>query len=265
MDFRTYKMRCSRWGTIMTNATSKELTTGHITLCKKIYREERFGRYPQIKSRYIEKGILQEEDGITLLTRLKRQMFKKNDERISNTMLTGIPDIYVGEDIRHAEEGYDTKCVWSLDSLPLPGDALDTIYEFQDHGYMALTGAKKWTTAFCLVNAPGHMITKEKYYVSRAMGDPSSTDDEFVRRCIEIEKNMIFDIELFLKHNPHYDFSIDLKDWKFDIPMRERLVESVVMRNDATIDAGYTRINKVREWLTRYHFSRINSGELIEA
>lgn len=247
-DLNTVLVRCSALHHIMTNITSAELTKGHLTFAKQLHRELRWGRKPQIKSKYIEKGILQEEDAITLLSRFKGIMLKKNEERISNSFITGIPDLYLGESIRKAESGYDTKCSWSVDTFPYPGDKLDGCYEFQDHGYMALTGAKSWATAFCLVNAPGHQVMGEKYYLQRRY-NYSELDKGYIEGCKEIERNMIFDMGQFQKDNPGFDFHNEI--WDYDIPLKERVVEMTVDRDDNIIDKIYERVKLVRKELER--------------
>src|SRR5690606_2640599 len=201
---------------------------------------------PQIKSKYITKGIVQEEDAITILSRVKGRMFRKNEERLSNAFITGIPDLYVGESIQRAEKGYDTKCSWSVDTFPYPQDKLDPAYEFQNHGYMALTGAKSWTTAFCLVNAPGHMVMGEKYSLQRRY-NYSELDDAFIEGCKEIERNMIFDMSQFIKDNPHFDVHED--NWFYDIPLKERVIEFEVQRDENIIDKIYERVKLIREEL----------------
>lgn len=250
IDYSKQLFRCSKLGDICTNLESNELTKGHITFVKKLHRELKYGRTRDLKTKEIEKGRQQEQDAVTLLSRLKGVMLRTNTERITNSFLSGTPDIYIGESIKKAIKGYDTKCPWSLGTFPFPGDKLDSNYYFQNMGYMALTGARSWTTAYCLVNAPGYLITTEKYYLSRAMGDPLSTDDEFVRRCVEIERNMIFDMGQFRKDNPGYEFHST--EWEHDIPMKERLIEFEVERDDNVIDKMYSRIKQCRLKLAEF-------------
>lgn len=247
-DYSKALVRCSSLHNIMTNFHSKELTKGHFTFARQLHRELKWGRKPQIKSKYLEKGILMEEDAITLLSRYKGILLKKNEERISNSFITGIPDLYLGESITKADEGYDTKCSWSVDTFPYPDDVLDPVYMLQNHGYMALTGARRWTTAYCLVNAPGHMVMAEKYSLMRRY-NYSELDKEYIEGCKEIEKNMIFDMGQFLKDNPHFD--VHNTTWEWDIPLKERVVEFQVTRDDNIIDKIYERVKLVRVELVR--------------
>jgi hypothetical protein len=247
-DFSKTLVRCSKLSVILTNIDSATLTKGHLTFCKQLYRELKWKRKAQIKSKYLEKGILQEEDAITLLSRYKGILLKKNEERISNEYITGEPDLYLGPSIRKAEEGYDTKCSWSVDTFPYPEDKLDDSYLFQDHGYMALTGASKWTTAFCLVNAPGHQVMSEKFSLMRRF-NYSELDKAYIKGCKDIERNMIFDLDQFMKDNPHFDIHNEI--WDYDIPLKERVMEYPVMRDENVIDKIYERVKLVRKELER--------------
>ena len=212
----TARVRCSKSHTIMTNIASDKLTKGHITFAKQFLRELKYGRTTQVKSKYIDKGHACEEDAITLLSRIKGVFLKKNEERIENDFLSGTPDLYVGESIRKATEGYDTKCSWSLDTFPFPDDELPGDYLFQNHGYMALTGASKWTTAYCLVNATGPLILNEKYILLRKLGDVPDNTPAYVEGCKAIEKNLIFDMGQFQKDNPHFDLHTEV--WAPGVP-----------------------------------------------
>lgn len=249
-DFSKVLVRASSAHQIMTNIDSAKLTAGHLTFCKKIFRELRWRRREQIKSKYLTKGILQEEDAITLLTRVVGLgVIKKNEANITNAFVSGTPDIFIGESIRKAEKGYDTKCSWSADTFPFPEDPLDAVYEWQDHVYIALTGAKSWVTAFCLVNAPAQQIQSEKYQLNRRLGDVSETDPKYIQGCVEIERNMIYDMQQFRKDNPYYELHTEI--WDYDIPMKERIIQYEVLRDDNKIDRLYERVKLMRKELER--------------
>lgn len=112
---------------------------------------------------------------------------------------------------------------------------------------MALTGAKRWTTAFCLVNASASLIDAEKKRIYYSLGCPDDDNVDYHKKCISIEKNMIFDLLQFKKDNPHYDMACN--NWEFDIPMSERVVEFTVDRNESEIEALYERIKLCRVWM----------------
>lgn len=218
------------------------------TYLRELYKSVKYQREKIITSKYLEHGIQAEESAISLLSLEKGLFLKKNKERLTNRFLSGEPDVYLGPSIRQAEEGFDTKVCFSLFTLPDKGvDELDPNYFFQDMAYCALTGAKKWTTVYTLCNASASLIQREKERIFYLLNTPDDTDEEYMRRKIEIEKNMIFDLAQFRAENPHYD--LDCQDWRYDIDRKERLVEYVVHRDSSVIQAIYDQIETCRKWI----------------
>lgn len=223
-----------------------------------LYREYKFQRRQEFSSKYIEKGVQQEEDAITLLSLYLKRMLFKNAHRLTNDFITGEPDVFIGESIDKAEEGYDTKCSWSVWTFPFEGP-LDPKYYWQNMGYMALTGAKRWTTAYTLVNASAHQITSEKNKIWYAMGCPDETSDRYIEKRIEVEKNMIFDMAQFIDDNPGYD--LDCPDWKYDIPLSERIKLFTVERDDQAIQMIYDRVTACRRFMNTAYSSHVIIAE----
>lgn len=225
------------------------------TYLQELYLEQRYGRRQEFTSKYIEKGKLQEELGITLFSLYYRDqtnktlMFKKNDIRIENKFLSGEPDLFIGDNINEAEEGFDIKCPYSVWTFPFFETELINVYKWQNVGYMALTGAKRWTTVYTLVNAPFNLIDDEKRRVWYAMNCPDETDPTYIAKCVEIEKNMIYDMRQFMSHNPHYD--LHAKEWANDIPRAERVKTFTVERNETEIQQVYDTVARCREYMTK--------------
>lgn len=108
------------------------------------------------------------------------------------------------------------------------------IYYWQLQGYMALTGAKIGTIAYCLVNTPESIIEGEKYQLLRRM-DVVTEDDPSYKRELKL-----------LLANRYFD----------DIPMSERLLTFSIERNDSDIEKMYKRVEKCREFL--YEFEEMH-------
>jgi hypothetical protein len=251
IDFSKHLFRCSSIGTIMTNGTGADKDKMGKT-CKsklhEIYKELTTHRKREYSSKYIDKGIRCEEDALTLLSRYKKQFFVKNKERINNKFLSGEPDIIA------TAEGFDTKCSWDIWTFPDFENELDKGYEGQNHGYIALAEKEKWTTVYCLVNAPTDLIDKEKKFIYYELGMPEDTNPDYIERCIEVEKNMIFDMKAFKAHNPYYDLAC--KEWTYDLPIEERIKEFVTERSQAKLDAIYQRVEECRGYLIKIQESR---------
>ena len=184
-----------------------------------------------------------EQDGITLYSRYRSIFYKKNGERIKNDFFDGEIDIIPEED-----ENIDIKCSWSLETFPHKlVDPMNSDYEYQGRGYMDLNGKKRHIIAYCLVNAPGILVVKEKEKLWHNMNCPANDDPDFMQAKIAIERNMIFDMEQFRLDNP--DVSIDCTDWTYDIPIKDRVIEYVVDFDQEKINAIKNRIRECRKWL----------------
>jgi hypothetical protein len=92
---------------------SNELSVGVQNYLKKLYRGLEWNRETlDITSKYITKGNSEEQSSITMLSLETKKFFKKNEQRLSNEYITGLPDIFIGESIECAEKGWDVKSCW---------------------------------------------------------------------------------------------------------------------------------------------------------
>lgn len=232
------------------------------TELRKIYRMEKYRRNFPFTNQYVQKGIQQEEEGITLLQTYRnligeKTLFTKNKERIKNGWVSGEPDLGLfGVPINQWKEGWDIKCSWSLESFPFKDDNLLQGYEDQNLGYMWLTGAEKWTTSYVLVNCSEHQLNNEKMKWFYACEMPADANDkywdDYQEKCKEVEKMMIYDYERFVKHNPHHDLVISKEEWfgeGYDIPIEERVLEKTSYMDDKKITFYKERILFCREYL----------------
>lgn len=260
MDFSKILFRASGNGNLMTDPQLKvqkdagELSQTTKTYLMQMHRELRWKRSKELSNKYIEKGIKQEEAAITLLSRQLKKVLKKNDKRINNEFFTGEPDIFLGQSIMKVENGYDTKCSFDCFTFPYPDDKKNKDYYWQAQTYCDLTGAKDWTVSYCLVNTPLNIIIREQercYYAMECPDESHPRFEEYLSRLIEIEKMHIFDHMEFLKENPNYDFYC--KDWRFDIPLIERVHSVTYPHNKEDIERLKERVIRSREWLKKYH------------
>lgn len=221
------------------------------TYLREVFREIKYKRRKEFESKYTDRGKVGEQSGITLVSRLTKEFYKKNNIRLNNHFCTGEPDMFVGNDIKNCKIGGDVKCSWSLFTFPFKDDKLDVNYEWQNKVYMYLTGAKEWYTHYCLVNAPDTLILNEKKGVWYKLDCPEDEEHplyaEYIEKCIEIEKNMVFDMVQFKKDHPYFNF--DCKDWKYDIPMNERVISFKVERNEDDIKRIAEVVTKARIYL----------------
>lgn len=229
-DFKGYKFHPSSLGKIMTNDRSGknigETAKKHLLEC---WINETYGRKRDFTNKYMEKGTAQEEESITLYSRVTKTYYKKNTEKISNDFLIGTPDLYEGESIMTATKIKDIKTSWDIFTFyDVFHNAVKKDYEWQLQAYMDLTGAKEAGLVYCLVDTPQKHIEDAKRKLSWSLGliDPD-IDPEYVAGCEQIEKNMTFG----------------------DIPIEDRWIEFKIERDDALIEAAHIRIEQCRNYL----------------
>lgn len=221
------------------------------TYLRKVFREIKYERREEFESKHTKKGKLKENDAITLVSRKTKLFYKKNVIRISNHYVTGEPDIYEGEKLVGCKIGGDVKCSWSIFTFPFKDDPLDPSYHWQNKVYLYLTGAKEWYTHYCLVNAPDTLILNEKkslWFKLDCPEDESNENyEEYIDKCIEIEKNLIFDMAQFKKDHPY--FNHDCKDWHYDIPMADRVISFKVDQDEGDEAKIKDLVTKARNYL----------------
>lgn len=156
--------RCSALGKLMTSPTAaarqagEVLSVGAKTYIRELVAQDLFGIDFEVSSKQMEKGIECEPEAIALLNRVLGTSMVKNTERRSDGFISGECDLFNAP--RRA--GFDTKVSWSAATFPIAMmDAENSTYLWQNRGYMRLYDADEWTTAYCLVNTPEHLIGYE--------------------------------------------------------------------------------------------------------
>jgi hypothetical protein len=254
--------RCHMIGSIIpADAARVKFTQEAMDKMIDIFNFSLFKRREEIKSKYLEKGNEREEDCLTLISRVTKTVFNKNEDRLENAYISGVPDTFLGKEIRKADETIDAKTSWSKNTFDKARvKPLEKDYVWQGHGYMALTGAKQHRVFFGLVNGTAKLILDEKRKAQWALGilDPYTKPagphevklfERYKKKCQQIEINHIFDIKAFQEENPGFDFENDLKKWEYDIPMQHRIHEFVIKRDESAITRMYARVIECRQWM----------------
>ena len=215
IDRNNYKFRNHQLGKLMVNPRrkSEQLSQTTKSFLAEIYIKEVFGRERYITSKFIEKGLYAEEDSISLFTKVEKKLFVKNEKRLKNDYITGIPDII------HGRYVYDIKTKWDMLGFVLE-DGKNKDYFWQLQGYMALTGKKKAKLVYTLVNAPEHLIVSEKN--RRIYQEGINIDDHKAVAILEddVEKNMMFD-------DVPEELRIKVFDFEFDEEKYKQLIERI--------------------------------------
>lgn len=243
MDFTQIKFRASSWGNLLTDPLTKAAKeAGELSVtCQKelikIYSQVVYGRKKDIVTNKMAKGTDCEEDSITLLSRVERKMFLKNEEPLENEWFTGHPDVFIGDNILNASEVHDIKSSWELDSfMPKLIEEPDKSYVAQLNVYFSLTGAQGGSIAYCLVDCPLNILMAEKRKLLYSMNVVSEESPDYLQASQELERLLTFP----------------------DIDYRERVIKIPVARDEELIEKMKAKVPKLRQWLTNFHEKHMN-------
>lgn len=224
---KTFKIRCSAIGKIMTNPRTKgEL----LSQTAKSYIEDevlraKYGINKTFSSRYTDKGNLVEAQGIEMgANALELGFLWKNEEHFENDFLTGTPDVNTNDLL------LDVKCSWDATTFPFFATEIPTkAYYYQLQGYMELTGKTEALLVYALVNTPEAMVEDE---VRRAHWSAFLIDEDLALRD-----------EVMSRHN-------------FDnIPLGRRVKFFKVQKDDQVINEIKERVELCRVYFeTLYNF-----------
>jgi hypothetical protein len=219
ISFDKYLFRCSSLGKLMTYPTKDTLSAGPKTFLGNLFKEELFGKSGEIKSKYLSKGLLVEQESIELYNSVNDTGYKKNTKRYNNEHITGEPDIV-------SDALIDIKSSWDHTTFPLTNeDNPNKDHYWQLQGYMALTKLKTSKVVYCLVDTPDELIHHEIKVIAYKLG---------VIDLPEELEDSIWDGLKFAKTNP-----------------KDRVKEFVVERNQDDIDSIYKRVELARGYLNK--------------
>jgi hypothetical protein len=237
MNWNETLIRASSVGYLMTEPVTKaDKEAGVLSKTAQkhlieVYISEKYGRKRDIQTKQMKKGIEAEQDSIDLLSMYLKLPFSKNEERFKNDFITGLPDIINGDTVIDIKSSYD---LWTfLGNIP---DKLDNLYYWQMQSYMWLTGTRKATIAYCLVNTPESIIQQEKFYLLKKMDVISEESPEFIKEAMKVEFNMTFD----------------------DISINERILTFNVNRSEDDILRIENKVLKARTFLQELEQTHLN-------
>jgi hypothetical protein len=153
------KIRASALGDLMTEPKEKTeiLSKGAKTVLDNMAKEFVYGFNEVVSGKYMEKGIIVEDQAIDLYNSVFFTNYKKNTERKTNDWLTGECDIFTGSKI------IDIKSSWSLPTFPATQEeGQNKGYEWQLRAYMMLWDVDEAEIAYCMVNTPDELIKFEQ-------------------------------------------------------------------------------------------------------
>lgn len=239
VDWSNIKFRASSWGSLMTDPKTKaDKEAGILSVtCQKelikIYTLLKYGRKKEVVTAKMDKGVQGEEESIKLFSLVEKRLYQKNLVQLENDFFTGHPDVSDNEIILKANEIWDIKTRWELDSfLPKLNEEADTGEDYQLQCYYDLTGAKSGGIANTLIDCPINILMDEQRKLLYAMSGIAATEEspEYIEAAAELEKLLTFK----------------------DIDYRERVIKQPVMRDDALIEKMKAKVPIMRQWLADF-------------
>lgn len=243
-DFSISRLRCHYLGDI---CQSEGKDGGLSAVAKKrlveVYWEEKYSKRKLITSKYLSKGRRSEDKAIELIGFTLNLHFQKNIERITNDYLTGEPDIFLGDDIKTASKVWDAKCSFEPSSFgeKVLSDQLDTDYQWQGQAYMALTGAKEFATAYCLVTDEISIIDTQKRTFYSEANWATEESPEWKEEAAKIEFAMTYE----------------------DVPASDRILIFPVQRDESKIIRIYSKVVESRDFLSWYQDRHLGFNKII--
>lgn len=237
INWNTVKIRCSSLGCLFTEPVSKaDKDAGNLSKTAKshlieVYARQLWGVEKDIITKQMKKGVQAEEAAITLLSRLDKKLYTKNEETGSNEWICGTPDIVEPEII------LENKCSWdAFTFLPKLIEPIDKDYFYQVQGYMWLFGKKKARLSHTLVDTPDNIIQGEMYRLLRSMDVATEDAPEYKRAAEKLLSNMKFE----------------------HIPPEQRVIHFYIDRDEEVIEKIPAKVQKAREFLQELHEKHLN-------
>lgn len=210
----------------------------------KAYAAQYLDRHKEVKSKYLEKGIANEQEAIDMVNRVRGTNYKKNTDRYTNDYITGECDINTMFDV------LDIKCSW--DWFTFTDSIGDASYEWQLRGYMELYQTDRAEVVYCLTEMPYSLLEKQMEKEAYNWGGELPP-----LIAIRMIKNAVYTLDTFnnyMQFTPINFDSVQKEIAKFvPIPESERIHSINFERDEAKTISMYKRLDEAREFI-KTHF-----------
>lgn len=219
IDFSKWISRSHNLGDIIPKEKGRG---GHLTAIREIWIKERYGLESRISSKYLDKGIACESEGVEMLKKVfyPNDYVSKNREEFIGEYTKGTPDVIMKSD----DCVSDIKNAW--DAYTFENAECSHSYLWQLNNYALLTGRKKCRLFYCLNSMPDFMVSElemKEFYAGRY---GTQENPEFLKVCQKIRAENNYD------HIPIYE---RFKFWEWS-PTKddfEKIKDSVIFsRNE---------------------------------
>lgn len=182
-DFNKFEFRSSTIGKILSK--SGKFTDGNKTYIEEVFAGHIHKTKKHITSKYFEKGLFEEESGITLLqnTLHKNKLIVKNKERKSNGYIHGEADCIVDGIV------YDIKNAW--DCFTFEKAELTHDYEWQLVSYAWLWGLEEARLFYALNDTPEYLILDEERRLMYSGNYGTTENEQYIIDCKKLRERHV--------------------------------------------------------------------------
>lgn len=185
MNFDNYIFRASALGKIISK--SGTLNDQNKTYLDELFIGQLYNVQKEIGSKYFDKGIACEQDGLDLLSKtlFKGLFVGKNKEQFKNDYVQGTPDTIIKDNVFDIKNAYD---VFTFGKASLTWE-----YEWQVRAYMWITGKKNGFIFYCLNDMPDFLLVGEEKKLFYSGGFMSTESESYQNACVELRKKYMYD------------------------------------------------------------------------
>lgn len=209
------------------------------------YHQAKTGRTKSIKSKYLDKGLINEDISIKLANRVLGLNLVKNEERKFNDYIMGICDCITDDTV------IDIKSSWDYFTFQESTLALNSDYEWQLRGYMELWDKPKAKLIYCLTDTPNFLVERALKSMMDEYGNI-----ENVGKAYQTIINMVYTKNAFinsLENQMTFNRDMNIEENFIEIPEKERVFVFEIERNQSKTDFIYSRIEEARKFLSKIY------------
>lgn len=229
MKNHEYLVRASSIGDLMTGGRTKGAEWGDTSLgiIRKAVLSNKYGIEEYVTSKHMEKGILNEAEGLEMYRTIVGGSFPIDDikQRLMNNYCSGEPDLI------HDGIVVDIKNSWSANTFPFwDTEIKNKSYIYQLQAYLWLSGLESAKLVYTLTTTPEHIRQQEIQRLwFRLMDKPENA----IKEQFEVEEmaTEIISKEMIFDH----------------IPVANRVKIFEVARDEEMIEAIQKRIELARD------------------
>jgi hypothetical protein len=233
MKNHEYLVRASSIGDLMARGKTKDAEWGETSLgiIRKAVLFNKYGIEEHITSKHMEKGILNELEGLSMYREHVGLNFPINDvkQRLLNNYVTGEPDLI------HDGIVVDVKNSWSANSFPWwDTEIKNKSYVYQLQTYLWLANLKTAKLVYTLTTTPEHIRQQEIQRLwFRLCDKPENAERPHYE--IELLAEEIINKEMVFEHIPKQNrikiFTLD-RDDEIISQIEERIINARVKYNE---------------------------------